>query len=111
MEEFGVRLKSLLEERNINAVKLAESIGVTKNTIYNIFKGASPKLDTLNDIAKVLDVSLDFLVFGDEEYRDAIEEELLSLFRELNHKDKVEVVSNITALVTRQRLMKTMQED
>lgn len=105
MEDFKERLYDLLDKKNMSVEALANEIGVTKSSIYNIFKGSDPKISTIERIAETLNSSIDFLVLGHDEYKDAIEEELLALFRELSHSNKIEVVSNLTALVTKERLI------
>lgn len=105
MNTIGERLKFLLKQSNIKTPELAKRIGVSKGTIYNIINNTTlPKQDTIAHIAKELDTSIDYLVFGTEEYKDLIEEQLLETFRKLNHENKVSAVGEIMKLLTMQEL-------
>lgn len=54
-----LRLKQILEEKNVQGQDLAAKIGVTPTTISNISKGNNfPKPDTLLKIAEALDVDI-----------------------------------------------------
>ena len=73
-------LKRLLSEHNCTAAQLARSTSVPPQTINNWLSGQMPgNLDQLKAIADHFKVSLDFLVYGDENrqkifesYRDEI---------------------------------------
>ena len=59
------RLNKELERKNISKLELAKLSGVKRSTVYNVFNEAyDAKLDTLRPIARVLDVSLDYLITG-----------------------------------------------
>ena len=61
-EEFAGRLKTAIDRKQIKQVELAEMIGVTTANMSNYVRGKSfPPIDTLAEIAKKLDVSLDWL--------------------------------------------------
>ena len=62
---FSERLKQARQAKGWNQAKLAETVGVGQNTISNYEKiknGSMPKLEIAADMAKALDVSLDWLV-------------------------------------------------
>ncbi|GMQ64201.1 helix-turn-helix transcriptional regulator [Vallitalea maricola] len=105
-ENIGIRLSNLLKEKSLSAEDLGNMIGTTKNTIYNIIKGKNTKLETIENISKTLDISIDYLVFGSNQYNDALEEQLLENFRQLNYKNKIEIVGETTKLLTKQKLEK-----
>jgi transcriptional regulator with XRE-family HTH domain len=105
LNSIGDRLNKLLKDAEIKAPELANKIGVSKGTIYNIINGKTiPKQDTISNIAKELDTTTDYLIFGTNEYKDTIEQQLLEAFRELNYDHKVEIVGETTKLLIKQRL-------
>ena len=61
-EEFSIRLKQALNDKKMKPLELANKIGTSRANISNYTRGkAFPPLDTLVEIAKTLDVSLDWL--------------------------------------------------
>lgn len=63
---FSERLKQARQAKGLSQAKLAEVVGVGQNAISNYEKagnkGSMPKLETAAEMAKALDVSLDWLV-------------------------------------------------
>ncbi len=52
-----LRIKDILKERKMSAVKLAETVGITQPNMSNIVNGKSmPSLETLEKIANALGV-------------------------------------------------------
>ena len=63
-----LRLKELLKEKNVAGKDLAESVGVSANTISRIAKGSSfPSGDLLKKIAEELDVDIRELFLSTKE--------------------------------------------
>lgn len=63
MNKFKYKLKELIEESNKTQVKIANEIGITKQTLTNYKSGFSePNLDQLIIIAKYFDVTTDYLL-------------------------------------------------
>ena len=61
-EEFSTRLRAALTQKNMKQTDLASAVGVSTANISNYMRGkAFPPVDTLTEIAKKLDVSLDWL--------------------------------------------------
>lgn len=61
-EEFSNRLKVALSKKNMKQTDLASAVGVSTANISNYMRGkAFPPIDTLVEIAKELDTSLDWL--------------------------------------------------
>lgn len=105
LNTVGERLNKLLKDAEIKAPELANKIGVSKGTIYNIINGKTmPKQDTISNIAKELNTTTDYLIFGTDEFKDTIEQQLLEAFRELHYEYKVEIVGETTKLLIKQRL-------
>lgn len=66
-EQLSKNLKAALEKQNISQAQLAEKVGTTAANISNYMRGnAFPPVDTLVEIAKALEVSLDQLCNMDE---------------------------------------------
>ena len=60
---FPERLKKLRQAANLNQTELAEKIHVSPRTVSFLEKGdRSPSIDTLIAVAKLFDVSVDYLV-------------------------------------------------
>lgn len=63
--KFGKRLKQSLEQKGLDEASLAKKLNITRQSVYKWTSGkATPGFDTLVSIAKLLDVSLDFLMRG-----------------------------------------------
>lgn len=59
---FSSRLKELRKENNYTQVTLAKAIGVSQQTVGKWeARGSEPDFDTLNKIAKIFNVSVDYL--------------------------------------------------
>ena len=66
---FGEQLKTLLEERDMSQVELAQALHLGKSTVSQYISGTrTPDLSTLKRIAEFFAVSLDFLL-GQAEVR------------------------------------------
>lgn len=66
MMSFGDRIKIASKGAGISLGKLAERMGVSRNTTYAWAEGAIPSLDKVEEAAKVLKVSPCWLAFGGE---------------------------------------------
>lgn len=65
--ELGIRIKQCRKSRQLTQEKLAELIDVSPHYIYEIEKGMKcMSLPTLIDISSALDISTDYLLFGEE---------------------------------------------
>lgn len=64
---LGIRIKSLREERNLTQEELAKMINVTKSTISYYENGKRvPTVSNLHDLARVFNVSFDYLMGNDQ---------------------------------------------
>lgn len=62
--DIGKAIKLLLQKRNMSQKDLAQAAGLSETTISLILtKKSRPRTDTLEAIAKVLDVSPEMLLF------------------------------------------------
>lgn len=63
LQEFGKRLRYIRQKRNLKVAQIAEALHVTRNTAYKWEQGkALPSIETLFGLAKVLNVSVDWLL-------------------------------------------------
>ncbi|MEK7692261.1 MAG: helix-turn-helix transcriptional regulator [Bdellovibrionota bacterium] len=75
---FASNLKSALYDQRLNATDLARKINASPKTISDWLAGRTPRnLQKVREAAKALDVSVHYLLFGEEEKRPGpIEKEL-----------------------------------
>lgn len=71
MTEMGKRIAKLLIDKNMTQRKLAELTGVTEGAMSKYIKGGrEPRLMTLCRMAKILGVSMEYLLIGDAAYKE-----------------------------------------
>ena len=101
MEFLLERIKATCKEKGISLYKLEKEIGLSKGASYK-WKNSSPNQDTINKIANYLDVSIDYLVTGNdanqeawelgtiagEVYRDKDLQELIKDYQRLSNDNK-----------------------
>ena len=68
MTNLQNRIRELMAQKDINAVKIEKTTGLNRNTVYSILAGNSktPSAQNLQLIAKALGVSLEFLLLDVE---------------------------------------------
>ena len=67
MEQFGDRLRKLRQSRGISQQQVAEYLGVNRTTYVKYETGKSePNVGTLKKLAQYFDISMDYLLCGDE---------------------------------------------
>lgn len=72
-EEIGGRLRAYRLGMNLSAQELAEKIGISRAAVYRLEKGELVKIETLERISELLEVSLPSLLgVGVEYYSNAI---------------------------------------
>lgn len=63
MTKFKSRLQSLLEKNNLKKSEFAKALGVSLSTINGyLYKGYYPKIETLINISKFFNCSIDYLI-------------------------------------------------
>ncbi|MBR1598269.1 MAG: helix-turn-helix transcriptional regulator [Lachnospiraceae bacterium] len=68
LEAMGRRIREAREKKGIKQIDLALQLAIGKNQMYRIESGQVPcKVEYLYEIAQVLDVSLDYLFFGNKD--------------------------------------------
>lgn len=95
MNDFSIRLQSLLDKKGIKPAAFAEEIQVNKSTISRILKGLSvPTADTLYKTAGFFGVTMEYLMTGKSCVSTTLngkELELIENFRRLSTQDQYEI--------------------
>lgn len=114
---FGQRLAALRQERGLKQEELAKKIGVSVTHVGRYEREESqPTLNVLKRMAKVLGVSLDYLVFDEKEGVAAArlaDKELLEQFEKLmrlSEEDKQTVRNVIAGLVVKSQLNSMIEQ-
>lgn len=89
--KFGDRLKYKRQEKGFKQVTVAEKVGIKNNTLssYEASK-RQPDFDTLKKLANLYEVSIDYIVTGnensnspDEMWKEVLNPKTHNLFKEL----------------------------
>lgn len=111
MESFGFRLRQAIADSPFNQKTLAQNLNVHQETITNYIKEKSlPSADVLYVICNLLDVSADWLLYGESDDAQKIsnsggisltinEYDLLASFRQLNENDKIKVLNYMAEIL------------
>lgn len=95
-EEIGNRLRAYRLGRNFTASDMAERISISRAALYRLEKGELVKIETLEKLAELLDVSLPSLMgVGVEYYRNAVA--FFERMRQLE-ENVVHVLGNFTPI-------------
>lgn len=101
---FYERLENAIREKGETIKSTERNCGIANATIKK-WQTQSPRLENVEKIAKYLNISIDWLVFGTEDKNktiDSEEEKLLNNFRKLNKKDKKEIEAIINIKLEQQ---------
>lgn len=91
LKEMGQRIKSLRTKQNKTQDFFADMLYISPSYLALIENGKrTATIDVLAQIAKVCDVSVDYLLFGEEEYNSDRTHQKLQRFMETYPKEKVE---------------------
>ncbi len=75
--EFHERLKQCREKRDFRQNEVAKKIGVRNNTLSSYESGKrTPDYETLNKLAELYEVSIDYLINGSNKKKDEEQENL-----------------------------------
>lgn len=97
------RIKKLCREKNIAYKDLSDMTGISVSTISKFMSGVirEPSYATVEKLAKALDVTIDYLIYGltQEEVQKREEKEILELYSYLNTVGKTKVIDYILDLM------------
>ncbi len=66
MKEVGIRIKRLREEKAISKKRMQHFFGISPQALYKWERGDSiPEIQNLVALSRLLDVSVDYLLLGD----------------------------------------------
>lgn len=95
-EEIGKRLHAYRLGKNVTAADMAERIGVSRAALYRLEKGELVKIETLEKVAELLDVSMPSLMgVGVEYYSNAVA--FFERMRQLE-EDARQILGNFTPI-------------
>lgn len=98
---FIMRLVALMEEKDLTQIELANLIGTTNVTISRYISGErKPRIEIVEEIAKVFDVSLDYLL-GSSNVRKLPNGKTSITYPKLQHK-----IDRLSELITRRKFTK-----
>lgn len=90
---FSDRLIKLRENLGLSQLEVSKRLGIARTTYSGYETGArEPNLETLEKMAGLFDVSLDYLITGSEKDLTEEQEELLWKFIKLNDNDQQMII-------------------
>ena len=103
---LGSKIASLRKMRGLNQFEFADSCGKMVNTISKIERGiGDPRLSTLMDMAKALDVSIGELLDGkiSNQFKNSkeqdIDKQIIELLKRCDDDDKFAILTMVKALI------------
>lgn len=101
-ERLGDKLRQIRSDRNYSQEALAEATNLTRESITRIENGSmKPKLETIADIADILNIPVDYLINANDENKNAEEKpdsDILRLLNDCNHLEKRILAETLRAL-------------
>ena len=99
-KQIGKRIKESAKKLGYTATTLAEKMNLEEHTVYRMYRGESLNYVYIKEISKILNVSTDYLLNGEEEKEEKIitREDKLAFFIQLDDYD-LDKVYNISKLI------------
>lgn len=98
VQSFCTRFENLLKEKGIAKIEIAQKLGIKKQTLSSYFNGDRiPKAEILIKLSEILDVSIDYLLTGENHSTDNSnslsndEQSLISLYRKLTNEERLKI--------------------
>lgn len=83
----GMTLKEIRKQRNLTQAELANEITISRSYLSDIENGnKNPSIKTIENLAKKLNVSVNYLTSGNKMYSDLTDDEKREQFLKLNKK-------------------------
>jgi len=99
---FGQKISKLRKEKKLSQIDMANAVGVSRDAISKYERDDNiPSVENAKKIAKILSVSLDYLV-SEEEKQDIIDVDMIKRIKELqklNNDDRSTIVKIIDAFI------------
>lgn len=113
MENFGKNLKELRSEKGFSQEAFASKVGIHVTNLSKYERNISiPSLEIAEKMAKILSISLDQLVYGNNKADAVIQDhQLLNLFAEtqlLNETQKNTIKDLLEAFILKNNLQKQL---
>lgn len=113
--QLGERLEYIIKKRGISNYKIAKDLGISQSTIKNWITGNSnPTLDKFIELLQLIEVSADYLLFGDENNKEEkINEEdkrIQKIYSKLNITNKTKVDGYAEGLLIEQQSQEGLKQ-
>lgn len=117
MKQFGRRLRTLRQEKNLSQVDLARLAKIHPMQVGKYERGEGyPAVEALVALSRALSITIDFLLTGeneppknDETFRfPALGEKVRELDREIDKRDLTAILPLLDAYVAKKRLKRIM---
>ncbi len=99
---FGQKVSKIRKEKKLSQIEVANAVGVSRDAISKYERDdIIPSVENAKKIAKILNVSLDYLV-SDEDKQDVLDIDMINRIKEiqnLNSEDKNTIVTIIDAFI------------
>jgi transcriptional regulator with XRE-family HTH domain len=99
---FGQKVSKIRKEKKLSQIDVANAVGVSRDAISKYERDdIIPSVENAKKIAKILNVSLDYLV-SDEDKQDVLDIDMINRIKEiqnLNKDDKNTIVTIIDAFI------------
>lgn len=101
------RIENLIKEKGVKPFQITTELGLASSTFSDWRKGkAKPSLDAVVKLSKYFNVSIDYLVFGEDlnevdslEFSNSLDAEVLTKFRSLTPELQNRAVSYIDGMI------------
>jgi transcriptional regulator with XRE-family HTH domain len=90
---FYENLKLILQKKNMTGADLCKQLQISSSN-FTYWKTKLPRAEVIIDIAKLLDVSTDFLLTGKSEHYTLDEVQLINLYRQADYRGKSRILKN-----------------
>lgn len=98
--EIGKRIKELRERNHLTRESFAEKIGISSKYIYEIEKcGKNFSVDILLRMVKILSVSCDYIMKGNDEFNDVFNTYCIEETKKNNQEQKIKLKEIIITLM------------
>jgi len=111
VSSIGQRIRTVRKSNKLSQVEFANMVGVSQGTLSELEQDKyKPSLDTVIAMKEWFKIDTDWLIFGDDNKEkinifnlsiEPLELDLLTNFRELNEKDKDEIIQFIKLKISR----------